>query len=65
LFDLPPVLSADDALSFTPYTDAFLMVLRDGKTSRDELEHAMDIMKDASILGTVLNGSDEKISAYY
>lgn len=65
LFDLPPILSADDALSFTPYTDAFLMVLRDGKTSRDELEHAMDIMKDATILGTVLNASDEKISAYY
>lgn len=65
LFDLPPILSADDALSFTPYADAFLMVLRNGKTNRDELEHAMDIMKDATILGTVLNASDEKISAYY
>ena len=65
LFDLPPILSADDALSFAPFVDAFLLVLRDGKTSRSELEHAMEIMKDATILGTVLNGSDDKISAYY
>lgn len=65
LFDLPPILSADDALSFAPFVDAFLLVLRDGKTSRSELENAMEILKDATILGTVLNGSDEKISAYY
>ncbi|MBI2799529.1 MAG: CpsD/CapB family tyrosine-protein kinase [Gammaproteobacteria bacterium] len=65
LFDLPPVLSADDALSFAPFVDAFLLVLRDGKTNRSELENAMDILKETTILGTVLNGSDEKISAYY
>ena len=65
LFDLPPILSADDALSFTPFVDAFLMVLRDGKTAQGELEHAMEIMKDATIIGTVLNASDEKLSAYY
>jgi capsular exopolysaccharide synthesis family protein len=65
LFDLPPILSADDALSFTPFVDAFLMVLRDGETGREELEHAMDMMKDATIIGTVLNASDEKLSAYY
>ncbi len=65
LFDLPPVLSADDALAFAPFVDAFLMVIRDGKTGRTELEHAMEILKDATIIGTVLNASDEKISAYY
>lgn len=65
LFDLPPILSADDALSFAPYVDAFLLVLRDGKTTRAEVEHAMEILKDAPIIGTVLNGSDQKISPYY
>lgn len=65
LFDLPPVLSADDALAFAPYVDAFLLVLRDGKNTRKELEHTMEIMKEATLLGTVLNASQEKISAYY
>lgn len=65
LFDLPPILSTDDALSFSPYVDAFLLVLRDGKTTQVELEHAKDLLKDGAILGTVLNGSDEKISSYY
>lgn len=65
IFDLPPVLSADDALAFAPFVDAFLLVLRDGKTTTKELEHTMEIMKDAPIIGTVLNASSEKISTYY
>lgn len=65
MFDLPPVLAADDALSFAPHVDAFLLVLRDAKTTRDEVEHSMDILKDVPILGTVLNASDERISTYY
>jgi protein-tyrosine kinase len=65
LFDLPPILSADDALSFAPYIDAILLVLRDAKTTRSEIEQAMEILRDVPILGTVLNASDEKISAYY
>ncbi len=65
VFDMPPVLSADDALSFAPFVDAFLLVLRDGKNTSKELEHTMEIMKEATIIGTVLNASDEKISPYY
>lgn len=65
IFDLPPVLSADDALSFAPFVDAFLLVLRDGKSTRDEVAHAMEIMKDATILGTVLNDSPETVAGYY
>src|SRR3990172_1538446 len=37
LFDLPPLLSADDALAFAPYVDAALMVVAEGQTTRDEL----------------------------
>jgi capsular exopolysaccharide synthesis family protein len=65
LFDLPPILSADDALSFSPHVDALLLVLRDACTTREELEHALEILKDVEIIGTVLNASDEKISTYY
>lgn len=65
IFDLPPVLSADDALAFAPYVDAFLLVLRDGKNTRKELERTMELMSNATIIGTVLNSSSETISAYY
>lgn len=65
LFDLPPVLSADDALSFAPYVDAFLLVLREGKTTREEIQQSFEMLKDATILGTVLNASDDKIASYY
>ena len=65
LFDLPPVLSADDALSFAPYVDAFLLVLREGKTTREEIQQSCEMLKDATILGTVLNASDDKIATYY
>ncbi|MBI5617987.1 MAG: CpsD/CapB family tyrosine-protein kinase [Gammaproteobacteria bacterium] len=65
LFDLPPILSADDALAFSPFVDAFLLVLREKKTSRIEVQHAVELLKDVPILGTVLNGSSERISSYY
>lgn len=65
LFDLPPILSADDALSFAPFVDAFLLVIRDAKTTRQEIEHTMEILQGVPIIGTVLNGSDEKITPYY
>lgn len=65
LFDLPPILASDDALSFAPHVDALLLVLRDAKTTRNELEHALEILQDVPILGTVLNDSSEKISTYY
>lgn len=65
LFDLPPVLAADDALSFVPYADAFLLVLRESKTTRQELEQAVEMLKSVPIVGTVLNDSSEKISTYY
>jgi capsular exopolysaccharide synthesis family protein len=65
LFDLPPVLASDDALSFSPHIDAMLLVLRDAKSTRDELEHALEILQNVPMLGTVLNASSEKISTYY
>ncbi len=65
LFDLPPILSADDALAFSPYADASLLVIEEGKTSRDELEHAIGLLQGTHLLGTVLNKSHEKITPYY
>lgn len=57
VFDLPPLLSSDDALAFLPHTDCALIVVEDGKTQRDDLERALTLVRDSGtgLLGTVLN----------
>ena len=57
LFDLPPILTSDDALAFSPYTDAFLLVLEEGKTKKAELENSIRLLKDVELIGTVINKS--------
>jgi protein-tyrosine kinase len=57
LFDLPPLLSAADALAFTPYVDAALLVIQDGKTQADDVKKAIGLLQGTSVIGTVLNKS--------
>lgn len=57
IFDLPPLLSSDDALVFSPYVDTFLMVIEDNKTQVNDLARAKDMLKQSNVLGTVLNKS--------
>jgi len=65
LFDLPPLLSASDAMAFAPYVDAALMVIEEGKTKKEELQNALGLMGQTEIIGTVLNKSHEKVDPYY
>ncbi|THB66506.1 MAG: exopolysaccharide biosynthesis protein [Gammaproteobacteria bacterium] len=55
IFDLPPVLTFDDALAFSPYADAFLLVLEEGKTKKADLQKSMELLKDSPVIGTVIN----------
>lgn len=55
VFDLPPILAADDALAFAPYTDAMLMVAEAGGTSREDLQKSLEVLKSVPVIGTVLN----------
>ena len=57
LFDLPPLLSAADALAFSPYVDAALLVIEDGKTQVEEAEQALGLLQGTNVLGTVLSKS--------
>lgn len=57
IFDLPPVLDAADALAFSPYVDAALLVVEEGKTGRQDLERTVDLLSSTNVLGTVLNKS--------
>lgn len=65
LFDMPPVLATDDTLAFAPYIDAFLLVIREAKSTFSEVERATELLEKTPIIGTVLNASSERISAYY
>ncbi|MFO0773558.1 MAG: CpsD/CapB family tyrosine-protein kinase [Nitrospiraceae bacterium] len=56
IFDLPPLLQSADVLAFSPYTDAILLVVEEGKTTVDDVTRAMELTKKSTpILGTVLN----------
>jgi protein-tyrosine kinase len=59
---LPPLLSQADTLGFSPYVDCVLLVVDEGHTKIEELEHAASLLKEINVLGTVLNkASDNKI----
>lgn len=64
VFDLPPILAADDALAFSPYTDCFLMVAESGGTKKDDLQKAFEILKNTPLVGTVLNKSESPSTGY-
>jgi exopolysaccharide/PEP-CTERM locus tyrosine autokinase len=55
VFDLPPLLTTSDALAFSPYVDAALLVIEDGRTTAQELERAAELLKGTNLLGTTLN----------
>lgn len=57
LFDMPPLLSAADTLAFSPYVDAALLVVEDGKTQAGDVKRAIDLLQGTSVIGTVLNKS--------
>lgn len=65
LFDLPPVLSADDAVAFAPHVDAALLVVEEGKTTREALTRAVGYLRNTELLGTVLNKSEESVAEYH
>jgi Mrp family chromosome partitioning ATPase len=65
VFDLPPVLHADDALAFARHMQAVLVVVAEGKTRRDDLLRTLELLRDVPIIGTVLNGTRERVNVYY
>jgi protein-tyrosine kinase len=66
-FDMPPVLACDDVLAFSPYADAILLVVAEGKTERHSVSRTMEMIGDRNLLGVVLNQSREtdSTSGYY
>ena len=64
IFDLPPVLSADDALSFAPLIEAGLVVAAEGATRRTDLVRTIELLHATPLVGTVLNRAVDTPSGY-
>lgn len=66
IFDLPPVLAADDVMSVLPRIDCVLMVVGSGVSTKIEVEEAMSRFSKANLLGVVLNKDEAPApNAYY
>jgi len=61
IFDLPPILSAADAIAFAPLVDAALLVLEEGRTRQEDAKRALELLDCTNVIGTVLNkvGQDD------
>ena len=55
IFDMPSLLVNDDALVFTPFVDAMLLVVEDGASSEHDIHRSMELLDGTELLGTVLN----------
>jgi|HubBroStandDraft_4_1064222.scaffolds.fasta_scaffold58030_2 protein-tyrosine kinase len=65
IFDLPPVLLADDALAFSQHVQAGLLVVAECGTERDGIKRSLTLLEKLTIVGSVLNRSRERADAYY
>lgn len=65
IFDLPPVLAADDVIAVLPRIDCVLMVVGSGMSSQKDIEEAMRLMPDTHLLGVVLNKDEAPVRQGY
>ncbi len=65
ILDLPPVLSTDDFLMAAPRADATLLVIAEGRSRRDGVERAMEVLSGFPLAGVMLNRSHERVTDYY
>jgi len=64
IFDLPPVLSADDALAFAPLIECGIVVVKEGATKREDLVRTIELLHKTPLVGTVLNQALDVPSGY-
>jgi len=64
IYDLPPVLHADDALAFTPLVECGLVVVAESHTRRNDLARTIELLHKTPIVGTVLNRAAEAVKGY-
>ena len=65
IFDCPPLLAAPDALTFSSYVDAIILVVEAGRTTREDIKKALNILKDKPLLGLLMNKFKGTQKGYY
>lgn len=66
IFDLPPILVADDVMTLLPRIDCVLLVVANGASTEGEIEETMIRLAKANLLGVVMNKEDvPSQNAYY
>jgi capsular exopolysaccharide synthesis family protein len=63
LFDLPPLIYADP-LAFAPLVDGIILIAEAGRTPREEIIRAIELLKEFPVLGFVLNKMDSRSLSY-
>ncbi len=64
-FDTPPLLVGADAMTFVSLVDAIVMVVEAGKTSREDIQRACELIPEEKILGFILNREKRSSRSYY
>lgn len=65
IFDLPPILNADDAMVLLPQVDCVLLVLGNGLHTEPEITETMRLLAKSNILGVVVNRAEVELRSYY
>lgn len=55
IFDSSPILTSADPLVLSRFVDGILMVVEAEKTNKEDLQRAIELLRDKPIIGTVFN----------
>jgi Mrp family chromosome partitioning ATPase len=64
IFDLPPLLNVDDAISVLPQIDCVLMVVGNGMVTKHEMDESLRHLHTTNLLGVVLNKAEAQQRIY-
>jgi len=65
IFDSPPLLSFPDGLVLASHVDGIILVVEASKTPSEQIQEAMELLNDRSILGLVMNKLSSTRNGYY
>jgi exopolysaccharide/PEP-CTERM locus tyrosine autokinase len=65
IIDSPPLQSVSDALVCAPYVDGVILVVEAGRTSKDQIRKAVEVLEGHNIVGLVMNKGDVGPLGYY
>lgn len=63
--DTPPVLAGADTMAMAKFVDGIIIVAQTGKTSKENFNHAVNLLPREKIIGVVMNRETVAKSKYY